>query len=95
MVEMFLENRMINRFKPCGVFKLLIKHQGMSGHLKGFRSSLIASGGDDEWEIVGPKTKSDVTRTQNFLPSELSHIFGGQLRSVVKARGRTFAMAAK
>ncbi|CAE6167100.1 unnamed protein product [Arabidopsis arenosa] len=28
-----------------------------------------------------------VTRTQSFVPSELSEIFGGQLKSVVKAKG--------
>lgn len=51
-------------------------------------SSLVSSVEDDEWETVGPKNKSAVTRTQSFLPSELSHIFGGQLKSVVKAKGK-------
>ncbi|GLT31554.1 hypothetical protein SLA2020_062830 [Shorea laevis] len=50
-------------------------------------SSLVSSVEDDEWETVGPKNKSAVTRTQSFLPSELSNIFGGQLKSVVKAKG--------
>ncbi|XP_022745351.1 ubiquitin carboxyl-terminal hydrolase 24-like isoform X4 [Durio zibethinus] len=65
----------------------LIKLQGQSSSSNGVRSSLVSSVEDDEWETVGPKNKSAVTRTQSFLPSELSDIFGGQLRSVVKARG--------
>lgn len=50
-------------------------------------SFFISSVEDDGWETVGPKNKSAVTRTQKFMPSQLSAIFGGQLRSVVKARG--------
>ncbi|KAG8363673.1 hypothetical protein BUALT_Bualt19G0046900 [Buddleja alternifolia] len=64
----------------------LLKLEGQS-HLDGGNSSLVSVSEDDEWETVGPKNKSAVTRTQNFVPSELSSIFGGQLRSVVKARG--------
>ncbi|KAL0390783.1 UNVERIFIED_CONTAM: Ubiquitin carboxyl-terminal hydrolase 24 [Sesamum calycinum] len=48
---------------------------------------------DDNWETVGPKNKTAITRTQSFLPSKLSAIFGGQLRSVVKARGGNKASA--
>lgn len=66
----------------------LVKLQGQSGSSNGARSSLISSAEDDEWETVGPKNKSAVTRTQSFLPSELSDIFGGQLISVVKAIGK-------
>ncbi|ONK63490.1 uncharacterized protein A4U43_C07F15690 [Asparagus officinalis] len=52
------------------------------------RLPLVSSTEDDDgWETVGPKNKTAVTRTQSFIPSELSAIFGGQLRSVVKARG--------
>ncbi|PPS01692.1 hypothetical protein GOBAR_AA18962 [Gossypium barbadense] len=65
----------------------LVKLQGQSGSSNGVRSSLVSYAEDDEWETVGPKNKSAVTRTQSFLPSELSDIFGGQLRSVVKAIG--------
>ncbi|XP_051124293.1 ubiquitin carboxyl-terminal hydrolase 24 [Andrographis paniculata] len=65
----------------------LLKLQGQS-QLDGMNtSSLVSTAEDDEWETVGPKNKSAVTRTQSFVPSELSSIFGGQLRSVVKARG--------
>ncbi|KAL5543664.1 hypothetical protein UlMin_007448 [Ulmus minor] len=59
----------------------------LGGHSLIIKSSLVSSTEDDEWETVGPKNKSAVTRTQSFVPSELSDIFGGQLRSVVKAKG--------
>ena len=66
----------------------LLKLEGFFSNLNGGKSSLVSSAEDDEWETVGPKNKSAVTRTQSFVPSELSKIFGGQLRSVVKARGK-------
>lgn len=65
----------------------LLKLEGHSSCLNGGKSSLVSSAEEDEWETVGPKNTSAVTRTQSFVPSELSDIFGGQLRSVVKARG--------
>ncbi|CAI9769463.1 unnamed protein product [Fraxinus pennsylvanica] len=65
----------------------LLKLEGQP-NLNGKKSSLVSTPEDEEWETVGPKNKSAVTRTQNFAPSELSSIFGGQLRSVVKARGK-------
>lgn len=69
----------------------LLKLEGQySSTANGNGSSLVSSVEDDDWETVGPKNKSAVTRTQNFAPSELSAIFGGQLRSVVKARGSFF-----
>ncbi|KHG02695.1 Ubiquitin carboxyl-terminal hydrolase 24 -like protein [Gossypium arboreum] len=63
----------------------LVKLQGQSSSSNGVRSSLVSYAEDDEWETVGPKNKSAVTRTQSFLPSELSDSFGGQLRSVCQA----------
>ncbi|KAF6143507.1 hypothetical protein GIB67_029676 [Kingdonia uniflora] len=42
---------------------------------------------DELLQLEGPKNKTAITRTQSFVPSELSAIFGGQLRSNVKARG--------
>eukprot|EP00257_Ricinus_communis_P013404 XP_015570827.1 ubiquitin carboxyl-terminal hydrolase 24 isoform X2 [Ricinus communis] len=65
----------------------LLKLEGQFACTNGAKSSLVSSTEDDEWETVGPKNKSAVTRTQSFIPSELSDIFGGQLRSVVKATG--------
>lgn len=61
----------------------------LEGHVSpnGGKLSSISTAEDDGWETVGPKNKSAVTRTQNFIPSKLSAIFGGQLRSVVKAQG--------
>ncbi|KAL6011984.1 Ubiquitin carboxyl-terminal hydrolase 24 [Asimina triloba] len=65
----------------------LLKLEGQFSSLNGGKLPLVSTVEDDDWETVGPKNKSAVTRTQNFMPSELSDIFGGQLRSVVKARG--------
>jgi ubiquitin carboxyl-terminal hydrolase 10 len=48
---------------------------------------VVSSVDDDAWETVGRKNKSAIVRTQSFVPSELSAIFGGQLQSVVKAQG--------
>lgn len=65
----------------------LLKLDGQFSSTSGKKLQLVSSSEDDEWETVGPKNKSAVTRTQSFVPSELSAIFGGQLRSVVKAKG--------
>ncbi|XP_047341987.1 ubiquitin carboxyl-terminal hydrolase 24-like [Impatiens glandulifera] len=65
----------------------LLKFEGQRLNLNGAKSSLVSYAEDDEWETVGPKNKSAVTRTQDLDPSELSAIFGGQLRSVVEAKG--------
>lgn len=65
----------------------LLKLEGQASNANGNGSSLVSSVEDDDWETVGPKNKSAVTRTQDFAPSEVRAIFGGQLRSVVKARG--------
>lgn len=59
----------------------------------GHASSMISSADVAGWATVGPKNKPAVTRTQTFTPSELSNIFGGQLRSVVKARGKASFIA--
>jgi len=65
----------------------LLKLEGQSSSLNGTQFSFVSSVEDDEWETVGPKNKSAVTRTQSLAPSELSCIFGGQLQSMVKAKG--------
>lgn len=71
----------------------LLKLEGQISICNGERTSLVSSINDDDdddyWETVGPKNKTAITRTQSFIPSKLSVIFGGQLRSVVKARGKT------
>lgn len=65
----------------------LLKLEGQTPIANNGGFSSISSMEDDGWETVGPKNKSAITRTQSFVPSELSDIFGGQLRSVVKAKG--------
>ncbi|KAK9757251.1 hypothetical protein RND81_01G151800 [Saponaria officinalis] len=66
----------------------LLKLGGQDSSMGAKKSSLVSSSDeDDEWETVGPKNKSAVTRTQSIVSSELSAIFGGELKSVVKAKG--------
>ncbi|KAL8483568.1 hypothetical protein ACS0TY_026305 [Phlomoides rotata] len=68
----------------------LLKLDGQVSNGHGKTASLVSStdeSEDDNWETVGPRKKTAITRTQSFLPSKLSTIFGGQLRSVVKAKG--------
>lgn len=69
----------------------LLKLDGLVSNGDGLNTSLVSSveedNDDDHWETVGLKNKTAITRTQSFVPSKLSAIFGGQLRSVVKARG--------
>lgn len=65
----------------------LLKLDGKSSSTNGGKSFVVASAEDDEWETVGRKNRTAVMRTQSFVPSELSEIFGGQLTSMVKAKG--------
>lgn len=68
----------------------LLKFEGGISTENGEKGPLVSSTSDeddDNWETVGPKNKTAITRTQSFIPSKLSEIFGGQLKSVVKARG--------
>ncbi|KAH0988087.1 hypothetical protein GBA52_015264 [Prunus armeniaca] len=58
---------------------LKLELEGQPSSINGLKSSLVSSAEEDEWETVGPKNTSAVTRTQSFVPSELSDIFGGQL----------------
>ncbi|CAJ2655101.1 unnamed protein product [Trifolium pratense] len=69
----------------------LLKLEGQSSSLNGSKSFLVSSVEEDGWETVGPKNKSAVTRTQSFIPSELNGIFGGQLQSLVRAKGNSSA----
>ncbi|KAI3706752.1 hypothetical protein L6452_24700 [Arctium lappa] len=68
----------------------LLRFEGEISIVNGGKVSLVSSVSDedgDSWETVGPRNKTAITRTQSFIPSKLSEIFGGRLRSVVKARG--------
>lgn len=68
----------------------LLKLEGQLPNGVGRNSSLVSSvhvDDDENWETVGPRNKTAITRTQSFVPSKLSEIFGGQLKSIVKARG--------
>ena len=48
--------------------------------------SLVTISRDGDWETVGPNNRAAITRTQGFVELELSAIFGGKLRSVVKSK---------
>ncbi|XP_035483722.1 ubiquitin carboxyl-terminal hydrolase 10 isoform X4 [Scophthalmus maximus] len=40
-------------------------------------------GSDDEWEQVGPRNKTSITRQADFVRTPITDIFGGHIRSVV------------
>ncbi|MBN3278828.1 UBP10 hydrolase, partial [Polyodon spathula] len=40
-------------------------------------------GSEDEWEQVGPKNKTSITRQADFIHTPITDIFGGHIRSVV------------
>ncbi|XP_071479256.1 ubiquitin carboxyl-terminal hydrolase 10-A-like [Diadema antillarum] len=42
---------------------------------------------NDEWEQVGPRNKTSITRRAQFSQSPLSHIFGGIMRSALHQHG--------
>ncbi|CAM0907220.1 unnamed protein product [Alopecurus aequalis] len=63
----------------------LLKLNGDGSNSK--EGMVVSASDDDAWETVGRKNKSAIVRTQSFVPSELSAIFGGQLQSMVKAAG--------
>ncbi|KAH8959219.1 hypothetical protein BDL97_06G067900 [Sphagnum fallax] len=48
---------------------------------------LQAAVDDDDWETVGPKNRTALTRVHLSIKSPLSDIFGGQLCSIVKTKG--------
>ncbi|KAG8513144.1 Ubiquitin carboxyl-terminal hydrolase 10, partial [Galemys pyrenaicus] len=41
------------------------------------------AGSEDEWEQVGPRNKTSVTRQADFVQTPITGIFGGHIRSVV------------
>ncbi|XP_072135991.1 ubiquitin carboxyl-terminal hydrolase 10 isoform X1 [Mobula birostris] len=40
-------------------------------------------GSEDEWEQVGPRNKTSVTRQADFIRTPITDVFGGHIRSVV------------
>nr|XP_020462800.1 ubiquitin carboxyl-terminal hydrolase 10 isoform X3 [Monopterus albus] len=40
-------------------------------------------GSEDEWEQVGPRNKTSITRQSDFVRTPITDIFGGHIRSVV------------
>ncbi|CAL4066345.1 unnamed protein product [Meganyctiphanes norvegica] len=42
---------------------------------------------DDEWQVMGPKKRSVITRTAHFTPSPISNIFWGMMRSNLQQAG--------
>uniref|UniRef100_A0A8C9TM15 Ubiquitin carboxyl-terminal hydrolase n=1 Tax=Scleropages formosus TaxID=113540 RepID=A0A8C9TM15_SCLFO len=72
--------------------KLLSPQEGKASTLNGPVSQPRAQedmaerqeeGSDDEWEQVGPRNKTSVTRQADFIRTPITDIFGGHIRSVV------------
>lgn len=67
--------------------ELKLEGRDLSGS-SGNKLSLVTTSGDDDWDIFRLKNQNAIIKTQTFIELELSAIFGGELRSVVKSRGK-------
>ncbi|XP_030907656.2 ubiquitin carboxyl-terminal hydrolase 10 [Melopsittacus undulatus] len=72
--------------------KLLSPHNGKLSVSNGPEAQTVheeeeqdeqGEGSEDEWEQVGPRNKSSVTRQADFVQTPITDIFGGHIRSVV------------
>uniref|UniRef100_A0A4W4GWW9 Ubiquitin carboxyl-terminal hydrolase n=1 Tax=Electrophorus electricus TaxID=8005 RepID=A0A4W4GWW9_ELEEL len=64
--------------------KKLISPQEESGFFFHYLGEEEAEeGNEDEWEQVGPRNKTSITRQADFIRTPITDIFGGHIRSVV------------
>ncbi|XP_004467043.1 ubiquitin carboxyl-terminal hydrolase 10 isoform X1 [Dasypus novemcinctus] len=56
---------------------------GPKSHLDEEEQEEQGEGSEDEWEQVGPRNKTSVTRQADFVQTPITGIFGGHIRSVV------------
>ncbi|XP_069353936.1 ubiquitin carboxyl-terminal hydrolase 10 [Eulemur rufifrons] len=63
--------------------KLSISNGPRSHLLDEYEQEEPGEGSEDEWEQVGPRNKTSVTRQADFVQTPITGIFGGHIRSVV------------
>uniref|UniRef100_H0X0F8 Ubiquitin carboxyl-terminal hydrolase n=1 Tax=Otolemur garnettii TaxID=30611 RepID=H0X0F8_OTOGA len=63
--------------------KLMISNGPKSHLLDEYEQEEQGEGSEDEWEQVGPRNKTSVTRQADFVQTPITGIFGGHIRSVV------------
>ncbi|XP_006815634.1 uncharacterized protein LOC100378663 [Saccoglossus kowalevskii] len=97
----FVLNGLHEEMLACMQYFTGVKEETKSAKMNGPSSAVNANGPSDgevtavnnddddeeEWEQVGPKNKSSITRAANFSKSPISEIFGGQMRSAVHQHG--------
>ncbi|XP_066098526.1 ubiquitin carboxyl-terminal hydrolase 10 isoform X1 [Saccopteryx bilineata] len=63
--------------------KLTISNGPKSHSVSEEEQEEAGEGSEDEWEQVGPRNKTSVTRQADFVQTPITGIFGGHIRSVV------------
>lgn len=63
--------------------KLPVSNGPMSQAVNKEELEELGEGSEDEWEQVGPRNKTAVTRQAHFVQTPITGIFGGHIRSVV------------
>ncbi|XP_015055521.2 ubiquitin carboxyl-terminal hydrolase 24-like [Solanum pennellii] len=79
VLEMLREKKLYAKFSKCEFW--------LDSVFNWENLSIVSYDNNEEWETSGRKNKSSITRTYDFVPSNMTVITGGQLKSFLKVRG--------
>lgn len=87
-----LHDEMVEALKLAGGDSTPTPENSINGSVNGEnvtsdQEELSEEDDDDEWQVMGPRKRSCVTRTAHISPSPISGIFWGQLRSILHQAG--------